>query len=116
MMDGSAMRRAIARKRDGFALDPSQWRSIVSAYLAGGVDDAQMAALLMASLCRGMNEDETLALTDAFVASGETLRPPGERVVDKHSSGGVGDSMGCRVWRRRGEALGAGAGPHRRDA
>jgi pyrimidine-nucleoside phosphorylase len=91
------MRRAIARKRDGFALDPSQWRSIVSAYLAGGVDDAQMAALLMASLCRGLNEDETLALTDAFVASGETLRPPGARVVDKHSSGGVGDSTSLIV-------------------
>jgi pyrimidine-nucleoside phosphorylase len=97
MRDGSAMRRAIARKRDGFALDPSQWRSIVSAYLAGGVDDAQMAALLMASLCRGLNEDETLALTDAFVASGETLRPPGARVVDKHSSGGVGDSTSLIV-------------------
>ncbi len=91
------MRRAIERKRDGTELAAATWRGIVTAFLAGDVDDAQVAALLMASVVRGMTFDETFALTAAFVESGETLRAPDPRTVDKHSSGGVGDSVSLIV-------------------
>jgi len=91
------MRRAIAQKRDGAALPPALWESIVRGYLAGAVDDAQMAALLMACVLRGLDAGETYALTAAFVASGETLEAPDPRTVDKHSSGGVGDTASLIV-------------------
>lgn len=91
------MRRAIARKRDGEALDAAAWHRIVASYLAGKTDDAQLAALLMACTLRGLSFDETHALTAAFVASGETLAPPDSRTVDKHSSGGVGDAASLVV-------------------
>ena len=86
------MRRAIAHKRDGAELAAETWHAIVRAYLDGEVDDAQLAALLMACVLRGLGATETHALTAAFVASGETLEAPDPRTVDKHSSGGVGDT------------------------
>ncbi len=91
------MRRAIARKRDGDALDARVWRDIVASFLAGSIDDAQVAALLMAVTIRGLDDDETTALTSAFIDSGETLRAPDERTVDKHSSGGVADTASLVV-------------------
>lgn len=91
------MRRTIARKRDGAALEPRVWAEAVAAFLAGRVDDAQMSALLMASVLRGLEFAETRALTEAFVRSGETLALPGAPAVDKHSSGGVGDTASLVV-------------------
>jgi len=91
------MRRAIARKRDGAALEGRQWREIVAGACAGTFDEASLAALLMACVIRGLGDAETYALTDAFVASGETLRAPDPRTVDKHSSGGVGDTVSLIV-------------------
>jgi pyrimidine-nucleoside phosphorylase len=91
------MRRAIARKRDGEALDAETWQRIVASYLSGATDDAQLAALLMACTLRGLSFAETHALTAAFVASGETLTPPDPHTVDKHSSGGVGDTASLVV-------------------
>jgi pyrimidine-nucleoside phosphorylase len=93
----SDVRRAIARKRDGDELAPDLWAAIVEAYLEGTVDDAQFAALLMACVLRGLSASETHALTASFVASGETLAAPDPRTVDKHSSGGVGDSASLIV-------------------
>lgn len=65
--------------------------------MAGLVDgswsDAQVSALAMALLLRGMDAEETAALTGAMVDSGERLRwSSGEPVVDKHATGGVGDT------------------------
>ena len=96
-VDEAMMRRAIARKRDGEALDARVWNDIVASYLAGTIDDAQLSALLMAVTIRGLDDDETTALTSAFIASGETLHARDERTVDKHSSGGVADTASLVV-------------------
>ena len=83
----------IERKRDGHVLVPADVRELVLAYVRDEVPDYQMSAFLMAVFFRGLDEVETHALTDAMVASGETidLSSLGRRVVDKHSTGGVGD-------------------------
>ncbi len=91
------MRRALGRKRDGEELEAPLWHAIVAGYLAGACDDAQFAALLMASAIRGLSAGETRALTEAFVASGETLHAPDPHTVDKHSSGGVADTASLIV-------------------
>ncbi len=91
------MRRAIARKRDGAALEAELWAEIVRATVAEAIDEAQLAALLMACVWRGLDDDETYALTSAFVESGERLEAPDPRTVDKHSSGGVADTASLIV-------------------
>jgi len=91
------MRRAIARKRDGEELSEGDWSGFVTGFLAAEIDEAQAAALLMASVIRGLSGTETAALTAAFVASGETLVAPDPRTVDKHSSGGVADGASLAV-------------------
>src|SRR5687768_16311744 len=83
----------IERKRDGAPLTPGEWRALVEAYVAGDVPDYQMAALLMAVFFRGLEAGELVALTDAMLDSGDRLAFDGigRPVVDKHSTGGVGD-------------------------
>jgi len=85
----------IERKRDGGALTPGEWRDLIGAYHAGTVPDYQMSALLMAVYLRGMTREETAALLDAMVESGRRLDLGhlGLPVVDKHSTGGVGDKV-----------------------
>jgi pyrimidine-nucleoside phosphorylase len=109
----------IARKRDGGELTGDELRELMTAYLAGEVDDAQIAALLMAGVLRGFTHDEAVALTDVLVASGDTVDLSGLRgpTVDKHSTGGVGDTTtlvvgpllaaaGCQVAKLSGRGLG----------
>src|SRR3990172_7312802 len=83
----------IERKRDGHELAPEELSELVLAYARGDVPDEQMAAFCMAVYFRGLTSAELYALTDAMVRSGETLdlSSLGRRVVDKHSTGGVGD-------------------------
>ena len=85
----------IERKRDGGQLSPEEWSALVADYTAGRVPDYQMSALLMAVFMRGLERAELAALTDAMLASGDRLsfdrlKAP---VIDKHSTGGVGDKV-----------------------
>ncbi|TME64551.1 MAG: pyrimidine-nucleoside phosphorylase [Chloroflexi bacterium] len=82
----------IERKRDGGRLTPDEIDALVQGYTAGDVPDYQMSAFCMAVVWRGMDAKETAALTAAMVRSGERLDLSRfGRVVDKHSTGGVGD-------------------------
>jgi pyrimidine-nucleoside phosphorylase len=85
----------IRKKRDGGEHDLAELRELVNGYLSGAMPDYQMSAWLMAVVFRGLTLAETLALTDVEVASGEKLdlSPLGRTVVDKHSTGGVGDKV-----------------------
>jgi len=85
----------IQHKRDGHSLSPAQWGELIREYTAGRVPDYQMSALMMAVVWRGLAPDELAALTDAMLESGDRLRFDGiaRPVVDKHSTGGVGDKV-----------------------
>ena len=83
----------IAKKRDGGTHDSQEIEWLVGAFVDGRVRDYQMAAWLMAAYLRGLDDGETLALTTAMTRSGRTVDLDGlpRPVVDKHSTGGVGD-------------------------
>jgi pyrimidine-nucleoside phosphorylase len=86
---------AIARKRDGLKLTDDEIRAFVDGATTHDLPVEQLAAMLMAICCRGMNEHETAHLTGAMLRSGERWRLGDERpdAVDKHSTGGVGDTV-----------------------
>lgn len=82
----------IERKRDGGRLEAGEIDALVQGYVRGEIPDYQLSAFCMAVLWRGMDARETAALTAAMVRSGERLDLSRfGRVVDKHSTGGVGD-------------------------
>jgi pyrimidine-nucleoside phosphorylase len=85
----------IRHKRDGGVLRADQWEELIRQYTAGAVPDYQISALLMAVVFRGLAVEELSALTDAMIASGDSLRWDGYQLprVDKHSTGGVGDKV-----------------------
>src|SRR6476659_3506243 len=90
----------IERKRNGEELSAADLRDFFAAYVRDEVGDYQGAALPMTIWFRGLSSAETLALTEAMVASGETIDLAahlGRRVVDKHSTGGVGDKATIAV-------------------
>jgi thymidine phosphorylase len=87
----------IRRKRDGLELSDSEISQLVAGIADGSVTDAQVGALAMAIVWRGMTGAERVALTGAMTRSGDVLdwsdvglNGP---VLDKHSTGGVGDKV-----------------------
>ena len=92
----------IVKKRDGGELSPAEIDFFIEGYTQGRIPDYQAAAWAMAIYFQGMSDAETTALTQAMAASGEQLDlhdsvPPGTMIVDKHSSGGVGDKTTLAV-------------------
>lgn len=83
----------IIKKRDGGILTREEIAFLVQGFTRGDIPDYQAAAWAMAVYWRGMNAAETIALTLAMAHSGHVLdlTPIAPRVLDKHSSGGVGD-------------------------
>lgn len=92
----------ITKKRDGGEHSAGELRFLMEGIVAGTIPDYQVAAWAMAVYFRGMTPEETTALTLAMADSGETLdlralAPSEKLIVDKHSSGGVGDKTTLTV-------------------
>ncbi len=112
----------IARKREGEELSPEEIGWLVDGFVSGDVADYQMSSFAMAVFFKGMTAVETAALTMAMMRSGDVFQhPPGAPVVDKHSTGGIGDKVslilaplvacaGCRVPMVSGRGLGITGG------
>jgi pyrimidine-nucleoside phosphorylase len=85
----------IAKKRDGGILSKNEIEWFINEYTHGDLPDYQASAFLMAVLIRGMNTEEITNLTLTMANSGDVLdlSDVAEYVVDKHSSGGVGDKV-----------------------
>ncbi|MBN2391342.1 MAG: thymidine phosphorylase [Anaerolineae bacterium] len=89
----------IEKKRDGGVLTTEEINFFVQGYTDGTIPDYQASALLMAIMLRGMDDRETGDLTLAMAYSGEVLdlSDVAPFVVDKHSTGGVGDKVSLVV-------------------
>jgi pyrimidine-nucleoside phosphorylase len=87
--------RAILRKREGDEHPAGEIEEMIGGFVDGKVADYQMTAWLMTIFFRGMNGSETARLTRAMLGSGRLLPKwsGGAPVVDKHSTGGVGDKV-----------------------
>src|SRR5882724_7747560 len=87
----------IRKKRDGTALTDEELGFVVRGICGGGFSEAQVAGFAMAVFFRGMNARERVTFTRAMTASGTVLRwddlKLGGPVLDKHSTGGVGDKV-----------------------
>jgi len=83
----------IAKKRDGFPLSKEEIDFFIQGFTRGEIPDYQAAAWLMAIYLQEMSKEETIHLTKAMACSGRVLNLKGGApfVVDKHSTGGVGD-------------------------
>ena len=85
----------IANKRDGKKLNTDEIKYFVEEYTKGNITDYQAAALIMAIYINGMDKEETTALTIEMAHSGDILdlSSISKNVIDKHSTGGVGDKI-----------------------
>lgn len=79
------------KKKKKEKLSPTEIKWFIANYTSGVIADYQMSAMLMAMFIQGMDVQETAALTDAMLESGEQLKFTGKNVIDKHSTGGIGD-------------------------
>ena len=85
----------IAAKRDGRELEPGEIERVVKMYTRGEIADYHMSAFLMAAFIRGLSPAETAALTQSMLHSGDivAIRGLDRPLIDKHSTGGVGDKL-----------------------
>lgn len=81
----------IDKKKKGAKLSDKEIKWFIQGYTDHKIPDYQMSAMLMAMFIKGMDVAETAALTDAMLESGEQLKFTGKNVIDKHSTGGIGD-------------------------
>ena len=95
----SSIPELLDRKRWGGRLTRGELEQLVGGYVRGDVPDYQVAAWLMAVCCQGMDRQELADLTELMASSGRMLdlSPVGRPVVDKHSTGGVGDKLSLIV-------------------
>ena len=109
----------IDKKRLNKELTRDEIEFVINGYLDGSVKDYQMSSLLMAIVLNGMSDKETIDLTDVMINSGDTIDLSGIDgiIVDKHSTGGVGDkvtlvlgpllaSLGIKIAKMSGRGLG----------
>lgn len=109
----------INKKRQGLILSDKEIQFIIEQYMKNNIQDYQMSSLLMAICTKGMTDNEIFSLTKYMTDSGEKLDLTnlGDNVVDKHSTGGVGDkttiiigpivaSCGVKVAKMSGRGLG----------
>ncbi len=90
----------IQRKRDGGELSAPELDELMLGYARDEIPDYQLSAFCMAVFFRGLTSEETHALTEALIKTGTTLdlaSALGRKVVDKHSTGGVGDKTSVAV-------------------
>lgn len=87
--------RILERKRAGMRLSEDEIRAVANGAADGSWSEGQLAAFLMAAAIRGLDPEETRALTLAMLESGERWELAREvpRLCDKHSTGGVGDKV-----------------------
>lgn len=84
----------LENKRDGAAHTKEDIQSFVNGVMDDSVAPYQLSAWLMAVNLNGLDDAETMYLTDALAHSGDTLPyPKGRKIIDKHSTGGVGDKI-----------------------
>ncbi|XP_041637003.1 thymidine phosphorylase [Cheilinus undulatus] len=86
----------IKKKRDGETLSDEEIRTFINAVTDRSMQECQIGAMLMAVWQKGMIDTETTTLTREMMSSGKVMSWPKEwagRVVDKHSTGGVGDKV-----------------------
>lgn len=113
----------IDKKRLGQELDKAEMREFFMGYNDGNVEDYQMSAMLMAITINGMSFQETLTLTDLMLSSGKKMDTRSVKgvLVDKHSTGGVGDktslilgpmmaALGLKMGKLSGRGLGITGG------
>ncbi len=81
----------IDKKKRGVKLTEQEIKWFIQSYTDTKIPDYQMSAMLMAMFLKGMDISETAYLTDAMLESGKRLKFPGKNVIDKHSTGGIGD-------------------------
>lgn len=109
----------ITKKKNKEILTDNEIKYIIEEYIKGNIKDYQMSSLLMAIVINGMNKEEIYSLTKYMAESGEKLNLSvlGDNLVDKHSTGGVGDkttliispivaSCGVKVAKMSGKGLG----------
>ena len=109
----------ITKKKNNKSLSKEEINYVINSYMNEEIKDYQMSSLLMAIVINGMNEEETIYLTDAMIKSGDILDLSmiNGTIVDKHSTGGIGDktslvvlplvsSLGVKIAKMSGRGLG----------